>query len=147
MLGCDSDLSFLVGILARIVGPCCWLHSVYPRSALNSSKAVSDLETGPLRTAWMHSPVSPHPASHQSACCLHSQDVLWLIPPIHASLIWYQAMGLFLPGVGQKGTSPWWCLHPSGTFLVLLLADTCTCLVLRQPRTRAVRCCGNSHHQ
>lgn len=28
----------------------------------------------------MHSPVSPHPASHQAACCLHSWDVSWLIP-------------------------------------------------------------------
>lgn len=47
VLGCDSGLSFLVRILARIVGPCCCLHSVYSRSDLDSSKTVCDLEMGP----------------------------------------------------------------------------------------------------
>lgn len=47
MLGYGSDLSFPMGISGGIAVPHYWLHSVYPRSDLDDSKAVSDLETGP----------------------------------------------------------------------------------------------------
>lgn len=47
VLGYGSDLSFPMGISGGIAVPHYWLHSVYPRSDLDDSKAVSDLEAGP----------------------------------------------------------------------------------------------------